>query len=224
MSHVMVSKEELERLEKAAVAVADVVKPSLETSAHHRPEKRDNELMREKLGEETPKTADDSDSSSSSDDEEEESATSAVADLPCRRKREAAAFMRRLVADPSVRLKRGQIWLDGRLLGKAQTVLQHFFGQERLGARDVKRVGRFLSAGRRRRLTDGRASIDQSAPADSRRRSHNDSSLSSKQRKTTYNGDLLNGWSQLGLGPTLSVSKKPKGARRPTGSRRDSKT
>lgn len=58
--------------------------------------------------------------------------------LPCKKKKQAAVFMRRLATNPEAKVVKGQIWLKNKLLGNIPTVLQHFYGQERLSARQAK--------------------------------------------------------------------------------------
>ena len=80
------------------------------------------------------------------DGDEGEEEEDPVGKLPCRRRKQAAAFMRRLASGPQFGLRRGEIYLGGRLLGKVSTVLQHFFGPEKLTASQIRMAESFLSS------------------------------------------------------------------------------
>ena len=133
------------------------------------------------------------------DGEEEEDP---VGKLPCRRRKQAAAFMRRLASGPQFGLRRGEIYLGGRLLGKVSTVLQHFFGPEKLTASQIRMAESFLSSKSRSDRREGeRAPAAPARPRPAAGRDDDD-----------YHPELAAAWQRMGLFPgERSPTKKGRG-------------
>ena len=113
--------------------------------------KRENEAFRRDMGEaEAPSTEDmgESNSCSSSDYDSQAgepipfttSADFLMNSLPCRRKKRAVKFIRCLIENPLAKIIDGKIFYREKLVGKVPTILQHVFGMEKLGARQLKMV------------------------------------------------------------------------------------
>ena len=125
------------------------------------------------------------------EDDGEEEEEDPVGKLPCRRRKQAAAFMRRLASGPQFGLRRGEIYLGGRLLGKVSTVLQHFFGPEKLTASQIRMAESFLSSKSRSDRREGERAP--AAPARLRPAAGRDDD--------DYHPELAAAWQRMGLFP-----------------------
>ena len=135
------------------------------------------------------------------DDGEEEDP---VGKLPCRRRKQAAAFMRRLASGPQFGLRRGEIYLGGRLLGKVSTVLQHFFGPEKLTASQIRMAESFLSSKSKSDRREGERAP--AAPARLRPAAGRDG-----DDEDDYHPELAAAWQRMGLFPGGQRSPTKKG-------------
>ena len=135
------------------------------------------------------------------DGEEEEDP---VGKLPCRRRKQAAAFMRRLASGPQFGLRRGEIYLGGRLLGKVSTVLQHFFGPEKLTASQIRMAESFLSSKSKSDRREGERAP--AAPARLRPAAGRDG-----DDDDDYHPELAAAWQRMGLFPGGQRSPTKKG-------------
>ena len=137
-------------------------------------------------------------------EEEEEEEEDPVGKLPCRRRKQAAAFMRRLASGPQFGLRRGEIYLGGRLLGKVSTVLQHFFGPEKLTASQIRMAESFLSSKSRSDRREGERAP--AAPARLRPAAGRDDD------DDDYHPELAAAWQRMGLFPgERSPTKRGRG-------------
>ena len=124
--------------------------------------------------------------------EEEEEEEDPVGKLPCRRRKQAAAFMRRLASGPQFGLRRGEIYLGGRLLGKVSTVLQHFFGPEKLTASQIRMAESFLSSKNKRATSRPEGERAPRAPAPAAR-------SAAVMDDDDYHPELAAAWQKMGL-------------------------
>ena len=124
--------------------------------------------------------------------EEEEEEEDPVGKLPCRRRKQAAAFMRRLASGPQFGLRRGEIYLGGRLLGKVSTVLQHFFGPEKLTASQIRMAESFLSSKNKRATSRPEGERAPRAPAAR-------SAAGKDDDDDDYHPELAAAWQKMGL-------------------------
>ena len=111
--------------------------------------------------------------------------------------------MRRLASGPQFGLRRGEIYLGGRLLGKVSTVLQHFFGPEKLTASQIRMAESFLSSKSRSDRREGeRAPAAPARPRPAAGRDDDDD----------YHPELAAAWQRMGLFPgERSPTKKGRG-------------
>ena len=102
--------------------------------------------------------------------------------------------MRRLASGPQFGLRRGEIYLGGRLLGKVSTVLQHFFGPEKLTASQIRMAESFLSSKSRSDRREGERAP--AAPARPRPAAGRDD-----DGDDDYHPELAAAWQRMGLFP-----------------------
>ena len=139
------------------------------------------------------------------DGDEGEEEEDPVGKLPCRRRKQAAAFMRRLASGPQFGLRRGEIYLGGRLLGKVSTVLQHFFGPEKLTASQIRMAESFLSSKNKRATSRPEGERAPRAPAAR-------SAAVMDDDDDDYHPELAAAWQRMGLFPgERSPTKKGRG-------------
>ena len=129
-------------------------------------------------------------------DEGEEEEEDPVGKLPCRRRKQAAAFMRRLASGPQFGLRRGEIYLGGRLLGKVSTVLQHFFGPEKLTASQIRMAESFLSSKNKRATSRPEGERAPRAPAPAARSA---AGMDDDDDGDDYHPELAAAWQKMGL-------------------------
>ena len=146
---------------------------------------------------------DDDDGGGGGGGDEDDGEEDPVGKLPCRRRKQAAAFMRRLASGPQFGLRRGEIYLGGRLLGKVSTVLQHFFGPEKLTASQIRMAESFLSSKSRSDRREGERAP--AAPARLR-------PAAGRDDDDDYHPELAAAWQRMGLFPgERSPTKKGRG-------------
>lgn len=125
--------------------------------------KTENETFRRDMGEVEAKTSEDKGETNSSSSDDESAAEETVplphqgdrltSILPCRRKKQAAKFIRSLTENPQVQIVDRQIFFREKLVGNTPTILQHVFGSEKLGARQIKMLRALQNTKGSRRIT-----------------------------------------------------------------------
>lgn len=137
----MMDKEKVERLTSQNTAEAD----------------RENEKWRENMGEASkdiePKKEEEYQSSSSSSESEAGTVEGEIdaSKLPCRKKKRAVQFIKRLQEDPHHEVKGHLIFHKGKPRHKLTPVLQHFFGQEKLSATSARKLERFVKSNKNKK-------------------------------------------------------------------------